>query len=118
MHLVHVRVLVPDQCPASQELRDLFRARAVPAERVDHISVHPGENGLVTVGFFVTADALRTAEAVALAVAERTVADALRGARVIGCSGALVAEFYDRLVITPGRDGRTMRLPDQDTGQS
>ncbi|MEV7414422.1 hypothetical protein [Streptomyces sp. NPDC089919] len=120
MHLVHVRLVVPGECPEGPGLREIFRAHAVPEERLEHISVHPGEGGLVTLGFFVTADSLLAAESVALSVVERAVAGepALREARLHGCGGALVAEFFDRLVIGPGRDGRTMRVQDQDSGQN
>lgn len=122
MHLVHVRVLMSQECecPGPRNLRDLFRAHCAPEERVDHISIHPGEEGLVTVGFFVTADSMVSAEVVALAVATRVVAGeaALEGARIVGCSGALVPEFYDRLVIGAGHDGRNVRVQDQDTDQS
>lgn len=122
MHLVHVRVLLPEEreCPEPQDLRDLLRAHAAPEERVDHVSVHPGEEGLVTVGLFVTSDSLVSAEIVALAVAERVVAGeaALLGARIVSCSGALVPEFYDRFLIGAGDDGRIVRVQDQDTGQS
>ncbi|MEU0125189.1 hypothetical protein ABZ114_26515 [Streptomyces albidoflavus] len=120
MYLVHVRVLLPPEAFGPEGVRDFFRSHALPDEGVEHVSVHGGADGVLTVGFFVQSDALLAAEGVALAVAERAVdrEPGFRGARVVGGSGALVAEFYDGMLAAPGHDGRSMRGPDQDSGQS
>lgn len=120
MYLVHVRVLVPPEPLDTEDVRDSFRSHASPDEGIEHVSVHGGGDGVLTVGFFVQADCLLAAEVMALTVAERTVVrePVLLRASVAGGSGALVAEFYDRMLDVAGRDGRTMRGPDQDSDQN
>ncbi|MEU3566927.1 hypothetical protein AB0E96_00635 [Kitasatospora sp. NPDC036755] len=74
----------------------------------------------MTISFYVATRSLITAERVARTVTERALEReaVLRGSVLLTCSGALVTEYYDRLLELPGRDGRTMRLPLQDSDQS
>ncbi len=120
MYLVHVRVLLPPQPLDTEEFRDFFRSHAFPGEGVEHVSVHGGTDGVLTVGFYVQADCLTAAECVALTVAERTLVrePVLQRASVAGGSGALVAEFYNRMVDVSARDGRSMRVQDQDSDRN
>ncbi|MFE6049727.1 hypothetical protein ACFQ6N_03120 [Kitasatospora sp. NPDC056446] len=76
--------------------------------------------GSVTVSLYVTAPSLVAAECIAQRVSECALAaePVFRHAFLLGCSAALVAEYFNRLLELPGRDGRTMRLPVQDTDQS
>ncbi|WP_030241225.1 hypothetical protein [Streptomyces sp. NRRL S-350] len=82
--------------------------------------MHLLEAGSLTVSLYVMAPSLVAAEHVARAVTQSALAHepVFRQALLLGCSGALVAEYYDRLLELPGHGGRTMRLPVQDTDQS
>jgi hypothetical protein len=83
---------------------------------VEHFSIHPDGVSALTVGCFVVAESLLAAEAVALAVTQRAVQSdpALRGALITSASGAMVGAYFESLRDSAGRDGRSMRLPDED----
>jgi hypothetical protein len=117
MYLVHVRVLLPAGPFDTEVVRDWFRSHVLPEERVEHVSVHGTGDDTLTVGFFVQAAGLLAAEDIALGVTRRAVSHEpeLLPARIAHCSGALVADFYDRMFDFPAHDGRTMRVQDQDT---
>lgn len=124
MQLIHVRFQTPSDFRVPGDLSALFRAQAGPGERVDHVSVHPGEDCSLTVGMYVVAGSIVVAERVALTVAQRALSrlPALRGSRITDCAAALVAPYFQALLDAPeavcdapGGDGRSMHLPDQDT---
>lgn len=120
MHLIHVRLHTPRDFRVPDDLAAQFIAQATSAEGVEHVSVHPGGGQALTVGVYVTAESLLVAEQAALAVSRRSVArvPALRRSRITSCSAAIVGAYFDRLLQCPGGDGRTMRLPDEDTPES
>lgn len=119
MYLVHVRVLLAEPFDA-EAVRGMFRSHALAQDRVEHVSVHETGVGTLTIGFFVQAGGLFAAEDAALRVARRAVAHEpdLLAAKIADCTGALVAEFYDRMLDSPVHDGRTMRVQDQDTDRN
>ncbi|MEW2163791.1 hypothetical protein AB0912_12440 [Streptomyces sp. NPDC007084] len=120
MHLIHVRLHTPRDFRLPEDLAAQFIAQATPAEGVEHVSVHPGTAHGLTVGLYVVAESLLIAEEVALAVSRRTVehVPGLGRSRITSCSAALVGAYFDRLLEGPGGDGRSMRLPDEDTSES
>ncbi|WP_153812606.1 hypothetical protein [Streptomyces sp. SUK 48] len=119
MYLIHVRLHTPRDFQVPEDLAAQFIAEATPAESVEHVSVHPGDEAL-TLGLYVVAESLLIAEQVALVVARRTVArlPTLSGSRITSCSAAIIAAYFDRTLERPGGDGRTMRLPNEDTAES
>ncbi|MGW0917022.1 hypothetical protein ACWD1Z_35735 [Streptomyces sp. NPDC002784] len=120
MHLIHVRLHTPCGFQVPEDLAAQFIAQATSAEGVEHVSVHPGAGQVLTVGLYVVAESLLMAEQAALAVSRRTVArvPALRRSRITGCSAAIVGVYFDGLLERSSGDGRTMRLPDEDTAES
>ncbi|MGV9878488.1 hypothetical protein [Streptomyces sp. NPDC003006] len=120
MQLVHARVRLAVDPPEPERLRAIFRSHARRHEGIQHISIHPDADRKLTVGVYVTADSVCEAEDTARVFVTRTLECeyALRGARVAACSAALVPQFYDGLCGTGDDGGRSMRGPDQDTGQT
>ncbi|QKW20957.1 hypothetical protein HUT16_19550 [Kitasatospora sp. NA04385] len=92
MHLVHARLLAPVGRVVPPALADAVRARALPADAVEHVSVHPQSAGEVTVGVFSLAPGLAEAERRAAALLRRTVArePALAGFTVLSVEVVLV----------------------------
>jgi hypothetical protein len=116
MYLIHVRVSTPFGFVPPEPLSHLFLAQASPEGAVEHVSVHTEQPGTVTVGLFVTAGSLLSAERISLEVVTRAVntEPALDDCRVTSCSGALVSTFFDQEAGVCGGDGgRTMQLPDE-----
>ncbi|MER6678852.1 hypothetical protein [Streptomyces sp. NPDC000983] len=120
MHLIHVRLHTPRDFRVPDDLAAQFIAQATSAEGVEHVSVHPGVDQGLTVGLYVVAESLVRAEQAALAVSRRTVArvPALQRSSITSCSAAIVGAYFDSLLGRAGGDGRTMRLPDEDTAES
>ncbi|MFE7549338.1 hypothetical protein [Streptomyces gardneri] len=108
MRLVHVRIRLPCIPEEPDSLREAFLSCATPEDGVGHISIHPGDGGDLTVGFFVTAATLPEAETVAYTVALKALSGepALRQAYVTSYSAALVPALFDRMLHEPGDDGR------------
>ncbi|MFC8273659.1 hypothetical protein ACFUJR_14255 [Streptomyces sp. NPDC057271] len=115
MRLVHVRIRLPDTPDDLGSLKAAFLSHATPEDKVGHISIHPGEGGELTVGFFVSAAALSMAETVAYTVALRTLSGepVLRHAYVTSYSAALVPAMLDRMLQEQGDGGRNRRRPDE-----
>ncbi|MFE2053869.1 hypothetical protein ACFXAS_36075 [Streptomyces sp. NPDC059459] len=118
MRLVHVQFRLMVDLPASERISRMLLPHAIRHERVEHISVHPGSDRRLTVGFFVSAATPAEAEAVALAVVTRAIAaaDGFRFAEVTGCSVAPLLDPRDVLRADRDDAGRSMRGPDPDTG--
>ncbi|ALO09494.1 Esterase/lipase [Streptomyces venezuelae] len=106
--MVHVRIRLPCTPEEPESLREAFLSYATPEDGVGHISIHPGDGGDLTVGFFVTAATLPEAETVAYTVALKALSGepALRQAYVTSYSAALVPALFDRMLHEPGDDGR------------
>ncbi|WP_314615474.1 hypothetical protein [Streptomyces stackebrandtii] len=108
MRLVHVRIRLPCIPDDPESLRKAFLSYATPEDGVGHVSVHPGDGGDLTVGFFVTAATLPEAETVAYTVALKALSGetALQEAYVTSYSAALVPALFDRMLHESGDDGR------------
>ncbi|MGW0364799.1 hypothetical protein [Streptomyces sp. NPDC002990] len=115
MHLVHVRIRLPNTPDDLGSLKAAFLSHAAPEDKVGHISIHSGEGCELTAGFFISAAALSTAETVAYTVALRTLGGepALQHAYVTSYSAALVPAMFDRMLQEQGDEGRNRRRPDE-----
>ncbi|MEU4890918.1 hypothetical protein AB0B12_05035 [Streptomyces sp. NPDC044780] len=121
MYLVHVRMGTPAGFVLPEQPHRCFIDRALSSEKVEHASVHSDEPGLVVVGLFLVAESVVAAETTALDVTIRTLAgeSAWDGARILSCSVALVADFFNHLINeSSGDGGRSMQLPDQASDDS
>ncbi|MEU6460071.1 hypothetical protein [Streptomyces sp. NPDC047065] len=118
MRLVHVQFRLAVDLPASERISRMLLPHVIRHERVEHISVHPGTDRRLTVGFFISAATPAEAEAVALAVVTRAraVEDGFRFAEVTGCSVAPLPDPRDVSRANRDGSGRSMRGPDPDTG--
>ncbi|GAA3220138.1 hypothetical protein MTQ10_08470 [Streptomyces sp. XM83C] len=92
MYLIHVRLKGPDTTASRPDLATIITSCAGKADGLEHVAVHPGPEGDVTLGLFLLADRLATAERSAARLTERAVADhpALRGFRVLTAEAVLV----------------------------
>ncbi|AVZ71064.1 hypothetical protein SLUN_01155 [Streptomyces lunaelactis] len=115
MRLIHVRIQFPGGLGSPEWLRRAFLSHAGPEQKVDHISIHPGDEGELTVGFFVTAASLIEAEAISYTVAHRALSHepALQHARITSYSAAMVPDLFDRMLDEAQTGGRNMRRPDE-----
>ncbi|WP_328769483.1 hypothetical protein [Streptomyces sp. NBC_00286] len=116
MYLIHVRINTSHDFVPPERLNQLLLAHAAPEGAVDHVSVHTNQPGIVTLGLFIAAESLLSAERIALEAVTLAVSTepALNECRITSHSGALVGVFFDREVgAGDGDDGRTMHLPDQ-----
>ncbi|OCC09069.1 hypothetical protein [Streptomyces sp. PTY087I2] len=105
MRLIHVRIRLPGTPGSSESLKAAFHSHTTPEDKVGHLSVHLGDGGELTVGFFISAATLSAAETVAYAVTLRALdsVPALQQAYVTSYSAALVLALFDRMLQEPER---------------
>ncbi|MFE9250591.1 hypothetical protein [Streptomyces sp. NPDC007088] len=108
MRLVHVRIRLPGTPDAPESLRAAFLSHAAPEDKVGHISVHLGDRGELTVGFFVSAATVYAAETVAYTAALRALGSepALEHGYITSYSAALVPALFDWMLQEPEEGGR------------
>ncbi|MFK4144028.1 hypothetical protein [Streptomyces sp. NPDC004065] len=92
MYLIHVRLKGPGGTAVRPDLATIITSCAGKADGLEHVTVHPGAQGDVTLGLFLLADRLAAAEESAARLTERAVAGhpALRGFRVVTAEAVLV----------------------------
>ncbi|MFI9324929.1 hypothetical protein ACIGXI_34845 [Kitasatospora aureofaciens] len=105
MYLIHVRLR--PSAPGGRlphGIGTLLRAAALPADGIEHISVHAEARPHPTLGLYLTADSLRTAEDRAARLARRWVAEvpALADWQPVSAEVPFVAPFYERLLSASG----------------
>ncbi|MGW2083858.1 hypothetical protein [Streptomyces sp. NPDC001880] len=110
MNLVHVRIQLAGLLDQYDWLKRTFRSHAAPEEAVQHISIHPGDGGALTVGFWISAPSALASEQVAYAVTQRTLhaETALSQARVTSYSSTLVPAVFNQMLREPQEPGRNM----------
>lgn len=108
MYLIHARLGVPPGVELPPETASLFSDCALPGEGLEHLVLHQDPRGGVVVGFFMTADDLDRAEAVAATICRRGLSDArLSGWTLLRCESPLVTRHYEHMLgpeSPPGRD--------------
>ncbi|MFJ8882809.1 hypothetical protein ACIRJR_05285 [Streptomyces sp. NPDC102402] len=119
MNLVHVRLQLPDGPTQFGGLRQMLLRHATADEAVEHISLHPGEDGELTIGFWVGGASVVGSELIAYAITRRTLEaePALTRARVTSCSSALVPAVFDEMARPEQSPGRYMRWTDAEAGE-
>ncbi|MEU9234556.1 hypothetical protein [Streptomyces subrutilus] len=91
MYLVHARLRTVPPAEVPGDLRQAVRAGLRPADRVEHLAVHPQSAEDFTLGFFLLSDSLEEAERRAAHVCRRLLtARALPDARLLGVGVPLV----------------------------
>ncbi|MEV7024828.1 hypothetical protein [Kitasatospora sp. NPDC093558] len=107
MYLVHVSLHRAPGAELPEETADWVRAAARPDERVEHVVAHPRAVPAPVVGIFLLADRLEDAEALALLVYRRAMAQrpGLAGWLPLHARVPLLAPYYERLLADPGVDG-------------
>ncbi|GGV79692.1 MULTISPECIES: hypothetical protein [Streptomyces] len=92
MYLVHVRLKGPGRTTGRTDLATIVTSCAGNADGLEHVTVHPGPCGDVTLGLFLLANDLAAAEQSAARVAGQAVSGhpALSEFRVLESQGALV----------------------------
>lgn len=109
MHLIHAhwRALPEQQTPDS--LMAWLKASAVPADALEHVSVHPTGPGRLTLGLFHALPRLRDAERAALRLSRRACDDGpLHAYTLLSCGSVMVPCYHNLLLAeTPdtGEDG-------------
>ncbi|MGW2088307.1 hypothetical protein [Streptomyces sp. NPDC001880] len=100
-------------------MKQVFHSQAGPEDMVRHLSVHPEDDGLLTVGFWIGAPSAVASEEAARAVAERALAaePTLRHSLILGCSCALVPAVFDQMLRSPQDPGRNVRRTNAATGE-
>ncbi|MFG2429018.1 hypothetical protein [Streptomyces sp. NPDC048590] len=119
MNLVHVRLQLPDGTTQVEGLKQTLLRHVSAGETVEHISLHPGDEGEVTVGFWVGGASVTGSERIAHAVTLRALEaePALTRARVTSCSSALVPAVFDEMTRPAQAPGRYMRWTDAEGGE-
>ncbi|MFH8477051.1 hypothetical protein [Streptomyces sp. NPDC018000] len=120
MYLVHVRILLAGLEAQDHELREVFLSHATAADMVEHLSVHPEGDDLLTVGFWIGAPSAVASEKAAYAVARRVLeAEArLRHGRIRSVSCTLVPAVFDQMLQSAQEPGRNVRRTDQASGEA
>ncbi|MFI1162588.1 hypothetical protein ACH4UM_03020 [Streptomyces sp. NPDC020801] len=92
MYLIHVRLKGPDGTAERPDLAAIITSYAERAEGLEHVTVHPSPSGDVTLGLFLLADSLATAEERSARLVRRAVAGHPRlcGFRVLQAETVLV----------------------------
>ena len=92
MHLIHVRLQGPDDTADRPDTAAIISACAEKADGLEHVTVHQGQSGELTVGLFMLAGSLAEAEHHARRLTARAVADHpdLHGFHVLTAEGVLV----------------------------
>lgn len=104
VHLIHVQLSTVRSLRVPDGLPEWFLAEGEPADGLEHVSVHPVADGVLTLGFFHTTRRLLDAEAGALRLAcEAVNRGPLGGWRVLSCGGVIVPQYYDTLLDGIGR---------------
>ncbi|MFH8386848.1 hypothetical protein ACH4E7_39040 [Kitasatospora sp. NPDC018058] len=119
MYLIHVRLALPDGFAFPSGLRRRLLGPVSAEATLDHVTLHPAEQGVATLGLFVTAPTLASAEAAARSVGERVLVEhaGLTAAALMDCQAVLVDAFFERLLAARGGGGRTMPPHDWDIGR-
>ncbi|WP_051844476.1 hypothetical protein [Streptomyces sp. NRRL S-813] len=73
MYLIHVRLEGPGGAAGQPDLATIVSSYAGKADGLEHITVHQGPPGDVTLGFFLLADGLAAAEKTAAHLAGQAV---------------------------------------------
>jgi hypothetical protein len=108
MYLIHVQLRPPASGGRLPDgIGTLLRANALPADGIEHISVHAQAHPYPTLGLYLTADCLLTAEERARLLARRWVAElpALAHWQRVSAEAPFVAPFYERLLSASGPGG-------------
>ncbi|MET8248164.1 hypothetical protein ABZV31_29415 [Streptomyces sp. NPDC005202] len=92
MYLIHVRLQGSGGTDERPDLATIITSCAEKGDGLEHVAVHPGPSGAVTLGFFLLAASLATAEDSAARLAERAVAHHpdLHGFHVLTAEAVLV----------------------------
>ncbi|MEU7058500.1 hypothetical protein [Streptomyces sp. NPDC046197] len=92
MYLIHVRLQGPDGTADRPDLAAIVTSCAEREDGLEHVTVHKGPRGEVTLGLFLLAGSLAAAEDSAGRLAERAVAHHpdLRGFQVVTAEAVLV----------------------------
>ncbi|MFF2614491.1 MULTISPECIES: hypothetical protein [unclassified Kitasatospora] len=108
MYLIHVQLLAPEGAPLPDGVADLVRSVATPADRLEHVAVHPHAVPDPVLGLYLLADGLADAESRAAGLCERAVASAapLHGWSVARAGAPLVSPFYELELSRSGPAGR------------
>jgi hypothetical protein len=98
MYLVHAQMELPDGAQLPHDIRASVRRTIVPADRVEHVAVHPRTASGLTLGIYLLADAIEEAEARAVRVCERLLRELpeLAGARLTGAGVPLLPLAFVR----------------------
>ncbi|MEU0598870.1 hypothetical protein ABZ484_11530 [Streptomyces sp. NPDC006393] len=92
MYLIHVRLEGPGSAAGRPDLATIVGSYAEKADGLEHITVHQRPPGDVTLGFFLLADDLATAEKTAAHLAGQAVSGhpELREFRILEAEAVLV----------------------------
>ncbi|MET9149194.1 hypothetical protein ACIGZH_09725 [Streptomyces sp. NPDC058319] len=104
MYLIHTRLGGADGAVLPDGVAQLVLAAASTADGVEHVRAHPDALPHPVLALFVLAGSLEEAEARALEVCRRALADApeLRGWEAVSSGAAFVAPYYERLLFPSG----------------
>ncbi|MFE3514575.1 hypothetical protein [Streptomyces sp. NPDC059166] len=119
MNLVHVRLQLPDGTTQVPGLKQTLLRHVSAGETVEHISLHPGDDGELTIGFWVGGAGVVGSERIAYAITLRALEaePGLARARVTSCSSALVPAVFDEMARPAPAPGRYMRWTDAEGGE-
>ncbi|MDH6132927.1 hypothetical protein P3T37_002313 [Kitasatospora sp. MAA4] len=100
MYLIHAQFAADSGAVFPEGAEDIARRCARPADRLEHVVLHPDAVGGAVLGLFLLSASLAEAEQTArdLSVRALETSPELLGFRLLSCRAAVPAAYYDRLL--------------------